>query len=139
MQFPFPLPEPSQPIFKVPGVKPLLIVRTHEIRPLWFSKPNVMRIPLPCVRVFLSLLCTHTIPPSCGRSCGSLSSQLRLCLSYPLCGDLFYTFSCGALVLPVRRAFSGLCTWMRVLSGCIHGTSELRVLLLCRLPQKANI
>ena len=112
--------------FCSPGCAAQLIWRTGVILPLWLS----CGFSVPGVRVCFSPLCRPeaSLPPA--ESPESLSGSWP-CLHpyYLLQCDLFSVFCCGQSVLPVFGSLSGLFTPTWMLSRCILGWSELRILL----------
>lgn len=122
--------------FCSPGCAAQLIWRTGVILPLWLS----CGFSVPGVRVCFSPLCRPeaSLPPA--ESPESLSGSWP-CLHpyYLLQCDLFSVFCCGQSVLPVFGSLSGLFTPTWMLSRCILGWSELRILLLPTFSWKSAV
>ena len=109
-------PEPNLMIFKVPNVKPLLIVRTHEIPPLcqsqvlwWFAFPMEVPHSQTVLNVWVSASFPLPMPvqslPPIDSPVGPFGSPPCLCPSYPLSYGLFSTCIYGDCVLQVLRSF----------------------------------
>lgn len=143
-QFPITLPALLKPktdllLFEVPGFKSHWSWRTHEIQPLWFSKPNIMRIRV-----------THTgsqvwglsplhpgvsLPPPSFPPTDSTIGPLASNHFSALPTFFHVVFSLHLVVGSViPGCFLGYLHWYECHLVVSMGQGEPRILLLCHLP-----
>lgn len=128
----------AKPIFKVPGVKPHCLYKLKKLNPTGFKShmlwTPIFPVKVPCFR--MPVMVSASVPSLCLWSSSHLwlvshefGSQLHFCPSYTFQYSLLSMLNCGKFVLPVFRLFSELPALMWLLSRCVPGRNEFRILL----------